>query len=399
MSSTRTSHRSRPVHRAPRHHNRSTPTQQYDSAPVMDCDDSQNFMVEYDGVGDEGSAHVADENITIVTQPEEKNVLSEKSTVNEAENESDNQTPLEKEIKIKEEKATEKISLTHTTKKLKRPAAPIKQEQTSIKQEDGGEMPLFQSRSSLPFGESGMSQDFATKNNDISSVQSSTTLERSWWCKSATVQHSSSDGSDAGPQEQEYVPMYWTDATETNGTLYLFGRVAVVEPGASKRFVSCCVAVHGAERNLFVLPKRAEGFKSDGSPIRESLDKVYADVNKLLVPNIIPRTKGQGFRCKQVLRKYAFDDENIPRDECEYLKVVYLAKHGAPSWDQCNSPPASSSIEKIFGSTSSALELFLLKRKLMGPSWILIKNPKTITESVSWCKLELSVEVSLNLCS
>ena len=305
------------------------------------------------------------------------------------------------ELSVKEEESEptqQKISLTHTTKKLKKSAAAVAKEKAAeaAAKAQEGVMPLFKSdpgaqmygdmTSGLPASED--------KDKDITSVQGSTTLERAWWCMSSSSAEGDSISTATTAEPQEYVPMYWTDATETNGIIYLFGRVAVVEPGLPKRFTSCCVAVHGSERNLFVLPKKTEGFKPDGTPMRAGLDKVYADVNKLLVPHVIPRSKGQGFRCKQVMRKYAFEHEEIPRENCEYLKVVYSAKHGTPSPSQCDSPPTGSSIEKIFGATSSALELFLLKRRLMGPSWILVKRPVVMTDSVSWCKLELAIDVS-----
>lgn len=276
----------------------------------------------------------------------------------------------------------QKLSLTHTTKKLKKSSAALAREKAAAAAAEGV-MPLFKSDPSMMYAASAASDQ--TGDGDVTAVQVSSSLQRDWWCKT-------SDPAD-GTKKHDYVPMYWTDATETNGTIYLFGRVAVVEPGTSRRFLSCCVAVHGSERNLFVLPKKVEGCAPDGTQMRAGLDKVYADVNSLLVPHVIPRSKGQGFRCKQVKRKYAFEHAEIPREECEYLKVVYSAKHGSPSPAQCDSPPASSSIERIFGATSTALELFLLKRKLMGPSWIYIKNPIVMTDSVSWCKLELSIDV------
>lgn len=104
------------------------------------------------------------------------------------------------------------------------------------------------------------------------------------------------------------------------------------------------------------------------------MQEVYQDLTKMLVPSIIPKTVGGGFKCKPVQRKYAFEHGEIPREETEYLKVVYSAKHGVPSPTLCER--GTSSIERIFGATNSALELFLLKRKLMGPCWITINNPR-----------------------
>ena len=88
-------------------------------------------------------------------------------------------------------------------------------------------------------------------------------------------------------------------------------------------------------------------------------------------------------------RKYAFEHGDVPREETEYMKVVYSATHGAPSVQQC---AGGKTYERIFGAGSSALELFLLKRKLMGPCWITVRRPKLVPNSVSWCKVEMAVE-------
>lgn len=53
--------------------------------------------------------------------------------------------------------------------------------------------------------------------------------------------------------------MFWLDATEQNGTIYLIGKVAVPSTSASGEgttsYLSACVAVHGIEREVLVLPR------------------------------------------------------------------------------------------------------------------------------------------------
>ncbi|CAM9638000.1 unnamed protein product, partial [Hapterophycus canaliculatus] len=56
--------------------------------------------------------------------------------------------------------------------------------------------------------------------------------------------------------------MYWLDATEQNGTIYLIGKVAVQSTPtaaggseATTSYLSTCVAVHGIEREVLVLPR------------------------------------------------------------------------------------------------------------------------------------------------
>lgn len=92
----------------------------------------------------------------------------------------------------------------------------------------------------------------------------------------------------AAAQGEEYVNMFWLDAAENNGIVYLFGKVPLIpEAGAPasapRKFVSCCVAVHGSERNLFVLPRLVpDTFKEDGTPARLGMADVYKELSTLL---------------------------------------------------------------------------------------------------------------------
>eukprot|EP01038_Epipyxis_sp_PR26KG_P011762 gene11762-15739_t len=204
------------------------------------------------------------------------------------------------------------------------------------------------------------------------------------------MQYTQSEAGD-DTNDGSFMNMYWTDAAENNGLVYLFGKIAVNEENGSKRFVSCCVVVHGCQRNLFVLPRVIKDeFKDDGTPCRIGISDVYGEINKLLVPDVVPRSQGQSFKCKLVKRKYAFEDTNAPREETEYLKIVYSAKHGIPNPNSCQN--GGKTFERIFGVSSGPLELFLLKRKLMGPCWIKIKNPKLNPDQISWCKIEVAIE-------
>lgn len=223
-----------------------------------------------------------------------------------------------------------------------------------------------------------------------SGSSSARAVDRSLWLQKREVSMEKVEGGETVTVEEEYMSMYWLDACENGGIIYLFGKVDV-SPADSKerRYVSCCVAVHGSERNLFVLPRATGGNRADGSLVRAGFSDVHRELTEMMVPDIIPRSQGQTFKCKLVKRKYAFEHGEIPREETEYLKVVYTARHGYPSAKQCL---GGKHIERIFGSGSSCLELFLLKRKLMGPCWISVKNPRTISESVSWCNVEVGVE-------
>jgi len=65
-----------------------------------------------------------------------------------------------------------------------------------------------------------------------------------------------------------YLDLYWMDAWEQNGAVYLFGKVAVQPPAGSPEntpvsHVSCCVVVKNLQRCMFVLPRALPGNEVD----------------------------------------------------------------------------------------------------------------------------------------
>ncbi|CAB9498953.1 DNA polymerase alpha catalytic subunit (Fragment) [Seminavis robusta] len=199
---------------------------------------------------------------------------------------------------------------------------------------------------------------------------------------------------ESGDAEQ-YIDFFWIDiADRGNGEILLFGKVAVPPEPKSKnskpQFVSCCALIKNNLRNLFVLPRVNEE-TGEYAP----LQKVHQEINSVLKGPIIPKVEGAWWRGKPVTRKYAFDDCSIPRDETEYLKVVYDAKFPSPSQEICEK--GGEHFQKILGGGASVLETFIVKRELLGPCWIRIKQPVATRAPVSWCKLELQVNDPKNI--
>jgi DNA polymerase alpha subunit A len=276
-------------------------------------------------------------------------------------------------VKEEDEDAPQKISLLKTTKRL-RMTAPLvvtpKPEEIAVKDEKFQPISM-NSSSTTPSFES--NSEFAA----VSSGSVESKIDPSLFLKV----------NPENPSETS-LDMYWIDATEINGDIFLFGKILI-----EKRFVSCCMQVTNCERNLFFLPRpipneyQADGFTPRTYPTMD----IYKEIHDILLK--LPDHKGEGksFKCKPVKRKYAFEDSSIPREEKEYLKVVYSSKKSIPSSDICNH--GGKTFSKIFGISSNALELFLLKRGLSGPCWITIKNPKMINDNFkSWCKLEFTCE-------
>jgi DNA polymerase Pol2 len=183
-------------------------------------------------------------------------------------------------------------------------------------------------------------------------------------------------------QRKRYIDFFWIDATEKNGNVHLFGKVA--DPKEENNFVSCCAVVKGNLRNLFVLPRLMEDDNYAG------WEDVHHELKGILQPKCIPKVAGASWSGKVVLRKYAFDDAEIPREETDYFKVVYDAKYPTPDDDVCRN--GGQFVHKILNARASVLETFILKRKLMGPCWLRIKDPSPRKASLSWCALEVDVE-------
>ena len=218
------------------------------------------------------------------------------------------------------------------------------------------------------------------------------------------------EGKEDEAAPRRYLDMYWLDASERNGTMYLYGKVRVPaaagknsKKGGEEDFVyqSCCVTIPNNERNLFVLPrllpptKKAEDDRDDEEdeeqpPRRHPISKVYAELQSVLQPSCIPRAQGAAWKAKQVTRSYASEDPSVPRGECQYLKVVYDGRYPVPDATVCARGGAT--FEKIRGASASNLENFLVKRQLMGPGWVRVYDPAPPRGGVvSWCKWECAM--------
>ena len=185
---------------------------------------------------------------------------------------------------------------------------------------------------------------------------------------------------------ESYIRMFWLDAFAKAGVVYLFGKVHYPPKSGEGKgsYVSCCVTVKNNMRSMFVLPRL-----NSETGERESMMNVHKEMKQVLQPSCIPLKAGASWAGKVVKRKYAFEIEGVPREETDYMKVVYPASFPAPNGKVCRE--GGTSFERIFGANTATLENFLIKRKLMGPCWIEIRGYTLSTEKMSHCKLDLSV--------
>ncbi|KAI8543597.1 hypothetical protein RHMOL_Rhmol08G0230800 [Rhododendron molle] len=197
------------------------------------------------------------------------------------------------------------------------------------------------------------------------------------------------------------LPFYILDAHEefygaNAGNVYLFGKVK-----AGSTYSSCCVIVKNMQRCVFAIP--------NGSLFQHDIImKLEKDVEESLISSTCFRTKLQemasglkieiakqlldrnvsSFSMAPVKRSYAFERPDIPIGENYVLKINYSFRD----------PPLPSDLKgelfsALLGTHNSALELFLVKRKIKGPSWLSIsKFSNCPAQRVSWCKFEVVVD-------
>ncbi len=257
-------------------------------------------------------------------------------------------------------------------------------------------------------------------------------MEENIMAADETVMEVDGEKEDRHPPPRSYLDMYWLDAAERQGIIYLYGKVKVPIENHGKDktkkeereethqpkflYQSCCVTVSNNERNLFILPRlhqttttsdstntNAQANNSDNDDEkpqdvqeRHSIGDVYNEIKSILTPSCIPQVQGANWKAKPVTRSYAFEDPAIPRGECQYLKVVYDGKYPVPERDVC--VHGGKTFEKILGAGASNLENFLIKRQLMGPGWVRVYNPRPVSGgTVSWCKWECTIDGPKNL--
>lgn len=178
---------------------------------------------------------------------------------------------------------------------------------------------------------------------------------------------------------------FWLDYLEHEGKLYFIGKT---QDKTSKAWLSCCVTVENLERNLFVLPRdhRMEQDDETGELVETdvvpTLPDVYNDFDR-----VRKKLGIKAFKAKFVKRKYAFGEPDVPRGEAQWLKVVYgfdgtlrLFREEKRRLTVVPDPQipnnvCSPNFARIFGTSTSAFELLVLKRKIMGPCWLQIKKP------------------------
>ncbi len=190
--------------------------------------------------------------------------------------------------------------------------------------------------------------------------------------------------------------MYLIDAHEevaNSGTVYLFGKT----PVGDGQFASCCTIVKNIQKTVFVVPRTAVDLPvdhletaADAEEKKErmlALHGAFAEV-KAEVTGILKKMGINKMTMKPVPRTYAFEDQSVSHGSQWVLKVRFPQGKALPLTISGNS------FVKMFGTTQSSLESLMLKRRIMGPSWIHVTKPTRVSKGsqVSYCDIEVHVE-------
>lgn len=209
-------------------------------------------------------------------------------------------------------------------------------------------------------------------NDSLKTVDNATTSAPAS-TSSSTVNALNDDGS---------LPFYWMDHLELEaGIILLIGKVKDRTTG---KYVSACVRVEGVERSVFLLKRDRkiddEGNVTDIEPTEDDIYDEFDEVRgKLGIKNFLGKT---------VTRSYAFELPGVPASGT-YLKVKYgFDEPALPSDLQ------GKTFSHAFGTQTNAMELFLIKRKIMGPCWLKIESADALStdKPLTWCKAEFSVD-------
>lgn len=187
---------------------------------------------------------------------------------------------------------------------------------------------------------------------------------------------SSSLSSSSTPKQ--CVKFFWLDIIPDPihaSRIRLFGKIPV--PGSA--FASCCMTIQDIPRVLWIEPR---------SQRTVDWDAVYHEIQDLL------QQRGIVIYYHKVVQKhYCFDKDASNNGSHEFLEILCTR-------DQEPLPMKwhGKTFRRVFGTTDSAIDRFLLERRIMGPCWLDIHDAEPSKDHDTWCKWEFTVP-SIDTCN
>lgn len=180
-------------------------------------------------------------------------------------------------------------------------------------------------------------------------------------------------------EEDGSLNMFWTDYTEVNGSLCLFGKVFNKK---TKSYVSCFVKVDNILRKLHFLPRQHRMVHGVETSDEVGMMDVYTEIDALMTKMNVGM-----FKIKGCTRKYAFELPDVPK-EGQYMKLFY--PYTKP---QLDTDASGETFSRVFGTNTALFEQFVLWKNIMGPCWLKINDADFGTlKNASHCRLEVLVE-------
>ncbi|KAK0637379.1 hypothetical protein B0T17DRAFT_108523 [Bombardia bombarda] len=180
-------------------------------------------------------------------------------------------------------------------------------------------------------------------------------------------------------EEDGSLNFFWTDYTEVNGSLCLFGKVLNKK---TRHHVSCFVKVDNILRKLFFLPRKHRMKNGQETDEEIGMMDVYNEIDTAMTKMNVGM-----YKIKACTRKYAFELPDIPK-EGSYMKLLY--PYTKP---QIDTGKKGETYSHVFGANTGLFEQFVLWKNIMGPCWLKIQDADFGSmRNSSYCRLEVLAE-------
>ncbi|KAL0343706.1 UNVERIFIED_CONTAM: DNA polymerase alpha catalytic subunit [Sesamum angustifolium] len=141
------------------------------------------------------------------------------------------------------------------------------------------------------------------------------------------------------------------------------------------------------------IAKLEKNVEESQKALRIRLHDLASDLKTEMTNELLDRNVSS-FSMAPVKRNYAFERSDLPRGRIMSSRSIIHSRTSFPQDPPLPSDLKGNSFCALLGTHHSAMELFLIKRKIKGPSWLSISKFSSCAASqrVSWCKFEVTID-------